>query len=117
VALLAVAGCLLAWRGATRNRRFADAPPIDPQRVLAASEKIDPNTAAIGSLRRLSGLGPVRCQAIVDYRRRHGPCFQRPEDLQAVTGIGPGIVRRIRPYLSFTEEGPDAAPRCPQAPD
>ncbi len=106
VVLLTVAGSLLAWRGGLRSCRFADAPPIAPRRVLAATEKIDPNSATPGSLRRLPGLGPVKARSIVDYRQTHGPCFRHPEDLEAVNGIGPGIVQRIRPYLSLPGKKP-----------
>ena len=106
VAWLTVAGFLLAWRGGLRSCRFADAPPLDPRRVLAATEKIDPNTATLGSLRRLPGLGPVKAQSVVDYRQTHGPCLRHPEDIEAVNGIGPGIVQRIRPYLSLPSKEP-----------
>lgn len=80
-------------------------PPVWPDRLQAATERIDPNTAAAASLRRLPGIGQIRAEAIVAYRAGHqAPWFARPEDLTAVAGIGPGIVRQIAPYLALPGE-------------
>ena len=75
---------------------------VNADRVEAAEEKINPNTASAASLLRLPKVGPVRAQAIVDYRASHGPApFKTPEDLANVKGIGPGAVELARPYLSL----------------
>jgi competence protein ComEA len=73
-----------------------------PQRTLGrypgrslASDAVPPrpggpinvNTAGAAELDELPGVGRVTAQAILDYRREHGP-FQRPEDLLQVRGIG-----------------------------
>ena len=42
-------------------------------------------------LRRLPGIGEKRAQDIVDYREAHGP-FQSVDELDNVSGIGPGTV-------------------------
>ena len=100
-------GCVLAagplaLRGVARSRGVGWVIPVDPERVRRARERIDPNTASVASLRRLAGVGPVIAQAIVTYRKAHGPApFRRPKDLQHVPGIGPRIAARIAPDLDF----------------
>ena len=71
-------------------------------------EKIDPNTASAASLRRLPGIGPARAGAIIEHRRQSRPdrrAFERAEDLQAVSGIGHGTVKRIRADLALPASG------------
>jgi competence protein ComEA len=102
LAAWAVGAAVLGWRWVDRPIRFASALPVLPNRIAAVTEKVNPNTAPVGSLRRLSGIGPVRAAAIAEYAAAHGPAaFRRPEDLTAVSGIGPGTVERLRPYLVF----------------
>ncbi|MCJ7544049.1 MAG: helix-hairpin-helix domain-containing protein [Phycisphaerae bacterium] len=105
LAVWAAGATALGWRWADRPIQLGHSLPVMPQRVAAVTEKINPNTAPVGSLRRLSGIGPVKAQAIADYAAAHGrAAFRRPEDLAAVTGIGPGMVERLRPYLVFAEK-------------
>lgn len=49
--------------------------------------KVNLNTATIEELTGLPRVGPVLAQRIVDFREQHG-AFTRPEDLDAVPGIG-----------------------------
>ncbi|ODA38873.1 helix-hairpin-helix domain-containing protein [Desulfosporosinus sp. BG] len=49
--------------------------------------KININTAGVAELDKLSGVGPVLAERILQYRTEHGP-FSRPEDLENVSGIG-----------------------------
>ncbi|WP_369410411.1 ComEA family DNA-binding protein [Neiella litorisoli] len=49
---------------------------------------------------RLSGIGLVKAQAIVDYRQQHGP-FRSLEELTMVTGIGEALLDKNRAYLSL----------------
>ncbi len=100
--LWTAAAVVLGWRWAHRPIRLGQALPTLPQRVAAITEKINPNTAPVGSLVRLSGIGPVKAAAIADYAAAHGPAaFGCAEDLTAVSGIGPSTVERLRPYLVF----------------
>ena len=74
---------------------------------IALEEKISPNDASLGSLVRLPGIGLVRAEAIVAYRknfsRQNGdrPAFQNGDDLQKVKGIGPKTVENIQEWLKF----------------
>ena len=71
-------------------------------------DRINPNTAALGSLARLPGIGPARADAILRYRRdwmqKHPACdepFSVADDLTAVRSIGPKTVDNCREYLEF----------------
>jgi competence protein ComEA len=76
------------------------APPKDG--TPTPIQKVNINTAEPWLLEALSGIGPTRAQAIVDYRDEHGP-FRRAEDLERVDGIGPGIVAKIREFITVGE--------------
>ena len=64
---------------------------------LLPGEKINLHTADQYDLRRLPGIGEKRAQDIVDYREAHGP-FQSVDELDNVSGIGPGILDGLREY-------------------
>ncbi len=115
-----LAGCLLACSllgsEALDRRWFAGRPGVVTDRATAA-ELIDPNAASSASLQRLSLIGPVTAQAIIEYRSAHGPRpFRRPEDLMAVNGVGPGIVLRIRDHLTFDANEQHPLNRRPTGP-
>jgi len=81
--------------------------------------RIDPNTADWAELTYLPRIGEAIAKRIVAYRQAHAPpasqgdtrqpvsVFTCPEDLTAISGIGPKTVERIAPYLRFP--GTDAA--------
>ncbi len=100
--LLGVWGIYLAYLAATHTAALGCPPTIDSDKVKLVREKINPNTAPPASLRRLPMIGPVKAEAIVAYRRA-GHTFKSAEDLENVSGIGPGTVKRIKKYLKFNK--------------
>lgn len=52
-----------------------------------AGGKININKASQAELETLSGIGPAKATAIIEYREKSGP-FQKLEDLMSVNGIG-----------------------------
>jgi|FrelakmetLWP11LW_1041352.scaffolds.fasta_scaffold05147_2 competence ComEA-like helix-hairpin-helix protein len=77
--------------------RVDNPPPLDT---------INPNTDPVASLVRLPGIGLSRAITIVEYRQSHsqnGPAFQKPEDLDAVSGLGPKTIEKMRPWLSMSD--------------
>jgi competence ComEA-like helix-hairpin-helix protein len=103
VACLA-AGAALGWRGASGRSAVGNHIDADAVRVAAARERINPNTATYASLLRLPGIGPVKAAAIVAFRLENPDRpFASADDLARVHGIGEGIVRRVRPYLTGLE--------------
>ena len=73
---------------------------------ILLENRIDPNTATIGSLVRLPGIGIGRASAIIAYRENRsngGPAFSDCNDLDDVTGIGPVTINNICEHLTFEE--------------
>lgn len=71
-------------------------------------ERINPNTAPLGSLVRLEGIGRARALDIIHFRQSHevdGAAFKTANDLQAIRGIGPKTVAKLSPWLGFEEGG------------
>jgi len=82
-------------QGRVRVGRMAGA------RLLTLGLPLDVNEATAEDLERLPGLGPELARRIVAHRREHGP-FRRLEDLEAVEGITPRKLARLKPYLTCT---------------
>jgi competence ComEA-like helix-hairpin-helix protein len=64
--------------------------------------RINPNTAGIGSLVNLKGIGPSRAKAIIEYRQQNGQmAFTCSQDVQKVKGIGPKTGTAMSQWLCF----------------
>jgi competence ComEA-like helix-hairpin-helix protein len=61
--------------------------------------RININTASRAELETLSGIGPVKAQAIIDYRDANGP-FRTVEQLTDVMGIGPATLAAIIDHIT-----------------
>src|SRR4051812_44716639 len=59
------------------------------------------NTATKEQLESLNGIGPVKAQAIIDYRTKNGR-FKSPEDVKNVTGVGDATFEKIRGDIAVT---------------
>lgn len=81
----------------SRNSQAAPIPPGAP------GLRIDPNRATPAELDLLPGVGPVLAQYIVSYREEahDWPAFRSANDLDRVPRIGPALVERLRPFLTF----------------
>ena len=68
------------------------------------------NTATKEELDALPGIGPVKAQAIIDYRTKNGP-FKTPEDIMKVPGIKEGEFGKLKGQISVSGAStPAAAP-------
>lgn len=72
------------------------------QKKKLPAKLIDLNTATIGQLEQLPGIGPTTAQAIVQFREKTGP-FQRVQDLLAVRRISASKFGKLRPYITVTK--------------
>ncbi|HWR64708.1 MAG TPA: helix-hairpin-helix domain-containing protein [Bellilinea sp.] len=62
---------------------------------------IDINTATAEQLDTLPGIGPTKASDIITYRQKNG-AFDRIEDIQNVSGIGPATFEAIRNLISVS---------------
>jgi len=74
--------------------------------LLTLGLALDINNATAADLDALPGIGPALAQRILDFRRTHGP-FQKIDDLEQVSGIGPKKLEKLKPYLFIGEEEKD----------
>ena len=63
-----------------------------------ASAPLDLNRATADQLESLPGIGAVKAAAILAERDSRGG-FQSMEELEAVRGIGPSLVAKLRPLV------------------
>ena len=69
---------------------------------VAPGQRININTATAEELDALPGIGPVRAQAILDYRKQHGN-FKSIEEIENVKGIKEGEFSRIKDRITVRE--------------
>ena len=84
----------------------ADESTLD-QPEIELESRINPNLAPVESLVRLPGLGISRAGAIVAYRKSFNrandarAAFERGDDLQRISGIGPKTVQNMSEWMKF----------------
>src|ERR1700675_2120856 len=72
------------------------------------------NTATKEELDALPEIGPVKAQAIVDYRAKNGP-FKTPEDIMKVSGIKEGTYTKLKGLISVSGASTPVAAPAPKA--
>jgi competence protein ComEA len=83
---------------------------------IAGAGPVNINTADAATLsRELRGIGAKRAQAIVDYRKAHGP-FRSADELALVKGIGPAAINQnradIRVDAQNSVQSPQGKSKC-----
>jgi competence protein ComEA len=76
------------------------------------------NTADVATIASsLSGLGPKKAQAIVDYRTKNGE-FKNLDDVNKVPGIGDKTIEKIKADILFSDiaSTPQTTPSSTAAP-
>nr|HMT11385.1 helix-hairpin-helix domain-containing protein [Ignavibacteria bacterium] len=66
---------------------------------IMAGTMININTAMIGDLTQLPGIGEVMAERIIDYRTKQGG-FKSTEELMKVKGIGEKKFEKIKEHIS-----------------
>ena len=69
--------------------------------ATSAFAAVNVNTATKEELESLKGIGPVKSQAIIDYRTKNGP-FKSLDDLDKVPGIGKATIDDVRKDATFS---------------
>src|SRR6476661_4517985 len=59
------------------------------------------NSATKEQLESLNGIGPVKAQAIIDYRKKNGH-FKKLEDIKNVEGIGDATFDKIKGDIALS---------------
>jgi competence ComEA-like helix-hairpin-helix protein len=93
VGLVSLAGWFIVSGGLGGGLVHHDHPP-----PATGIFTVNINSAGVGELSQLPGLGVITAQKIVDYRKANGP-FTSHDDLLAVPGIGPVTLDAMRPHL------------------
>jgi len=71
--------------------------------VALAAETVNLNKADAAAIQQsLIGIGPVKAEAIISYRKKNGK-FSGVDDLLNVKGIGPGLIKKNKKYLSLSK--------------
>lgn len=68
-------------------------------KLLLFGLPVEINDATVEDLTAVSGIGPVKAKAIVEFREKKG-AFESLDELEMVRGLGRKTVEKIRPYLS-----------------
>ena len=74
------------------------APTATPA-TTTSSSLININTAGLAELDKITGIGPVYAQRIIDYREANGP-FQKIEEIKEVKGIGEVTFQKMKSEIT-----------------
>lgn len=89
--LLAISALLLCWHTVSGKQET-----LQPKQYKF---RIDLNTATLGELQTLPGIGPKLAENIIQYRDEHAPIRDFDEILN-VSGIGPKRHSAMKPYFT-----------------
>lgn len=108
VVIIGIGGVVIYSKQPARSYPLEITPPASTSNLSedgsssAQSHKININTASASELESLWGIGPVKAQAIIDYRNEHGD-FQSIEELMNVPGIKSGIYEANKDLITVGE--------------
>lgn len=68
--------------------------------TTVAFARVNINTATELELEAIKGIGPVRAQAIIEYRQKHGP-FKSLKELEMVPGVATATTEKIKDEVTI----------------
>ncbi|HRE19405.1 MAG TPA: helix-hairpin-helix domain-containing protein, partial [Rhodocyclaceae bacterium] len=69
--------------------------------AVNAFAAVNVNTANESELQALTGIGPAKAKAIIEYRTKNG-AFKTADDLLKVPGIGPAVLGKMKADVTLT---------------
>jgi competence protein ComEA len=88
--VLVIVALLLCWHTISGKQET-----LEPKHYTF---RIDLNTATVGELQTLPGIGPILAESIIQYRDRHAPIHDFDEVMN-VRGIGIKRHSTMKPYF------------------
>ena len=88
---------------ATQDLCAKKKPPLHP---------VNLNTATSEELQEVPGIGPATADKILQARKSYG-AFKSVDDLQAIKGIGPKRLEKMRKYLTVSKPPQTQKPATP----
>ncbi len=90
------------------TRQYEEFPDVQSPPVVKPAAATSPsnssllnlNTATQAEIELLPGIGPALASRIIEHRTARGS-FKSITDLDAVSGIGPKMIERIKPLVRF----------------
>jgi competence protein ComEA len=76
--------------------------------TATSNAPVDLNRATAEQLETLPGIGAIKAAAILAVRDAKGG-FQSMDELEAVRGIGPALVNKLRPLVKIGKKGASSA--------
>ena len=83
------------WRAPNIPQSTPTATVVQDGTSAGCEMIVNINAAGVEELETLPGIGPIKAQAIVEYRNEHGE-FSSVDELDDVEGIGEKTVEKIR---------------------
>jgi competence protein ComEA len=98
-----IGGLLQSAGGVTVDGNAANPELNIPQtNTTDTGQKININRAEEWLLDALPGIGPIKAQAIIDYRQKNG-FFRSIDELTKVEGISATLLEQIRPFITVAD--------------
>ena len=94
---------LVLW--ATQGQCAKKKPPLHP---------VNLNTASAAELQQVPGIGPSTAEKILQARKSYGS-FKSVNDLEAIRGIGPKKLEKMRKYLTVAPSPQNKATKTARA--
>ncbi len=91
-------GVRVVFRSGAKGVRPAGIERMNAFRCMTLGVPFSVNRASREELTALPGVGPRLARAMVDFRERNEG-FVREKDLLKVRGIGPEMLKRLRPHI------------------
>ena len=77
-----------------------ETPPTRESETDSSAARVAINTATLGQLTTLPGIGEALAQRILDYRKAHEP-FEDMHEMTAVSGLGSGLLEKLEGLIVF----------------